>query len=161
MDLPYKATDSSLANRSYPTATTTIPISGVSIANVEIVTYVQIPSSLAGSPSAPLNLEPIGYTDSSITIRWEAPYENGGRSDLYYQVHHSDPVIPGLMIEANCTRNEECLTDTVCTITGLQPATTYFVRVSAHNGVSDQDEGGALTRIIDITLETDVAREIV
>ena len=62
------------------------------------------------------------------------------------------------MIEANCTQ-AGCLTETVCTIQGLQPATRYFIQVSAHNGVSDQDEGGALARMSDITMETDIARK--
>lgn len=109
----------------------------------------------------PLNLVKTGTSKSSLSVSWETPDHNGGRSDLYYQVHYSDPFFPGVMIEANCTQDSDhCLVDNACTITGLRPATRYQVRVSAHNGVSDQDETGALGRMTTINLETDIAREI-
>ena len=105
----------------------------------------------------PLNVQKTHSTQTSLRISWSPPVDNGGRSDLYYQVHYSDPDNVGVMIEAECGAG--CLTRTSCTISGLRPATTYVVRVSAHNGVSDQDLGGALARMKSVTLETDTARE--
>ena len=105
----------------------------------------------------PLNLQQVSSTDSSLSISWDPPISNGGRSDLYYQVHYSDPDNVGVMLEAECGAG--CLTGTSCTISGLRPATTYVVRVSAHNGVSDQDQGGALARMTSFTLQTDIARQ--
>ena len=90
-------------------------------------------------------------------MRWSTPAYFGERSDLYYTVEYSDPVNPGVMHEMQCGGG--CLTGTRCTVTGLRPATTYVVRVTAHNGVSDQDADGALARQADITLTTDIARE--
>ena len=63
------------------------------------------------------------------------------------------------MIEMVCGGG--CLTGTSCIVTGLQPATTYVIRVTAHNGMSDQDAGGTLARQKQITLMTAIAREFI
>ena len=105
----------------------------------------------------PLNLGQSGATDTSLSVSWNHPTYNGGRGDLYYQVDYSDPDNVGVMLEARCEAS--CSSQTSCTITGLRPATQYVVRVSAHNGVSDQDQRGALARMTTVTLETDTARE--
>ena len=106
----------------------------------------------------PLNLRKTRSTDSSLSVSWNHPSSDGERNDLYYRVQYSDPDRVGVMIEAECVSG--CLTGTSCTVSGLRPATRYVVRVSAHNGVSDQDEGGALARMKEVTLETDAAREL-
>ena len=77
-------------------------------------------------PSVPRNLR----LTTSIAVNWSSPTETGGRSDLYYQVEYSDPNVPGTFI-ARYTQS------TSYTITGLEPHTSYCIRVSAHNGVSD------------------------
>ncbi|CAI8036631.1 Ephrin type-A receptor 4-B [Geodia barretti] len=105
-------------------------------------------------PSSPRNLVKTGSTAESLSVSWTAPEYSGGRSDLYYRVHYSDPDNVGILLESHCT---QCHTGTSCTISGLRPATVYVVQVSAHNGVSDQDEGGALARMTEITLATDSA----
>ena len=99
-----------------------------------------------------------GSTANTLTVTWGAPANDGGRSDTYYRVHFSDPDRVGVLLEANCSL--QCLTNTSCTIEGLRPATDYVVQVSAHNGVSDQDENGALARLSDVTLTTDPARKL-
>ena len=75
---------------------------------------------------------------SSITVRWSAPSDNGGRTDLYYEVDISDPDNLGsyngtVYLSGRSTSR---------TISGLRPFTQYCVRVTAHNGVSDQDPNG-------------------
>ena len=107
----------------------------------------------------PRNLLNTSYTSTSLGMRWSTPAYLGERDDLYYIVEYSDPDKVGVMHEMQCGRG--CLTDTSCTVTGLRPATTYVVRVTAHNGVSDQDAGGALARQEKITLTTDIAREFI
>ena len=108
-------------------------------------------------PSSPRNLVKTGSTAESLSVSWTAPEYSGGRSDLYYRVHYSDPDSVGILLESDCT---QCHTGTSCTISDLRPATVYVVQVSAHNGVSDQDEGGALARMTEITLATDSARKL-
>ena len=105
----------------------------------------------------PLNLIDTSNTSTSLSVEWSTPEYLGERDDLYYTVEYSDPDNVGVMLPMQC--GKDCLTDTSCTVTGLRPATTYVVRVTAHNGVSDQDAGGALARQKEITLTTDIARE--
>lgn len=98
------------------------------------------------------------HTDSSISVSWTVPVYLGERHDLFYTVEYSDPDNVGVMLEMDCS-DSGCLRDTRCTITDLRPATKYVVRVTAHNGVSDQDAGGALARQKQVTFMTDIARE--
>ena len=105
----------------------------------------------------PLYLAKTRSTSTSLSVSWAAPRYAGGRSDIYYTVHYSDPDNVGVLLEADCG---ECLTRTSCTINNLKPATNYVIQVTAHNGVSDQDEGGALARMADITEETDPPRKL-
>ena len=85
----------------------------------------------AEPPSAPHNLR-LTVQTTSMTVRWSPSTETGGRSDVYYQVEYSDLDVPGTFI-ARYTQS------TSYTITGLRSYTSYYIRVSAHNGVSDQD----------------------
>ena len=98
-------------------------------------------------PSAPRNLRLTEQT-TSITVTWSPSTETGGRSDLYYQVEYSDPDVLGTFI-ARYTQS------TSYTITGLEPHTSYCIRVSAHNGVSDQDPDRSLSRMIEECTTTD------
>ena len=101
----------------------------------------------AEPPSAPCNLR-LTEQNTSITVRWSSPTETGGRSDLYYQVEYSDPDVPGTFI-ARYTRS------TRYTINNLVPHTSYCIRVSAHNGVSDQDFDRSQGRMIEECTRTD------
>ena len=107
----------------------------------------------------PLNVRNTSSTSTSLNVEWSTPAYLGERNDLYYTVEYSDPDNVGVMLETECGGG--CLTGTSCTVTGLQPATTYVIRVTAHNGVSDQDAGGALARQKQITLMTAIAREFI
>ena len=61
-----------------------------------------------------------------------------GREDFFYRVFYSNPDKVGEFILEN-----DNLQDTSSivsyTISGLVPFTTYILRVTTHNGVSDQD----------------------
>ena len=100
--------------------------------------------SFTEPPSAPddVVLEP---QQTSITIRWLSPAQTGGRSDLYYRVEHSDPdnlgSYTGTVYKSGGSTSH--------TFTGLRPYTQYCIRVSAHNGVSDQDPDGDHRRIVE------------
>ena len=82
---------------------------------------------------------------SSIIVRWSPPAEDGGRTDLYYQLEHSDPDNLGSYTDtvyvSGSTRSR--------TFSGLRPFTQYCVRVTAHNGVSDQDPDGTHLRRVE------------
>ncbi|CAI8048169.1 Ephrin type-A receptor 5 [Geodia barretti] len=86
-------------------------------------------------PSAPSNVL-LPATNTSITVRWSAPADLGGRTaDLYYQVEISDPDNLGSYIGTVCVPGSTEMR----IFTGLRPCTDYCVRVTAENGVSDQD----------------------
>ena len=87
------------------------------------------------SPPRSVSLTP---QQSSITVRWSAPSDNGGRTDLYYEVDISDPDNLGSYTGTVYLSGRS----TSRTISGLRPFTQYCVRVTAHNGVSDQDPNG-------------------
>ena len=91
-------------------------------------------------PSAPIGLTVAAESSRSVFVQWSTPAQTGGRPDLYYQFEHSDPDNLGAFI------NTEYNNLTSHTFNNLKPATQYCVRVSAHNGVSDQDPDGAQLR---------------
>ncbi|CAI8036642.1 Ephrin type-A receptor 5 [Geodia barretti] len=104
-------------------------------------------------PSAPGSLS-LSPQQSSITVRWSAPADLGGRTDLYYQVEISDPdnlgSFTGTVFLSGSTTSR--------TISGLRPHTQYCVRVTAHNGVSDQDPDGEHLRTVEECTRTLEAR---
>ena len=103
--------------------------------------YVHIFLCPTEPPSAPHNLR-LTVQTTSITVSWSPSTETGGRSDLYYQVEYSDPDVLGTFV-ARYTES------TSYTITGLEPHTSYCIRVSAHNGVSDQDSDRSQIRTVE------------
>ena len=95
----------------------------------------------AEPPSAPPNLR-LNEQSTSIAVSWSSSTETGGRSDVYYKVEFSDPNVPGTFV-ARYTRS------TSYAITALEPHTSYCIRVSAHNGVSDQDPDRSQSRMVE------------
>ena len=107
-------------------------------------------------PSAPVSVSVSRVTERNIVITWSPPAQTGGRSDLYYTVEHSDPNRLGQYIGTTCKGSSS----TSHTFTGLRPGTEYCIRVSAHNGVSDQDPDGAHLRTVQVcNITTDEARK--
>ena len=79
----------------------------------------------AEPPNTPQNLR-LNEQSTSISVSWSPSTD---RSDLYYQVEYS-PDISDTYV-AMYTQSTEY------NITFLRPYTSYCIRVSAHNGVSD------------------------
>ena len=100
--------------------------------------------------SAPGGLT-LSTQQSSITAVWSSPAEDGGRSDLYYQVEHSDPDNLGTYTGMVYLSGET----TSHSFTGLRPDTQYCVRVIAHNGVSDQDSNRTSLRTVEECTRTE------
>ena len=82
---------------------------------------------------------------TQIYVNWSSPTQTGGRSDLYYVVEHSDPDNLGQFTGTSCKSSSA----TSHEFSSLRPATQYCIRVSAHNGVSDQDSANAATRSVE------------
>ena len=79
-----------------------------------------------------------------MRVSWSRASQSGGRSDVYYTVQHSDPDTLGQFIATTCLSSAA----TSHIYTGLRPETQYCIRVTAHNGVSDQDPDGTSSRTV-------------
>ena len=92
----------------------------------------------------------VAESPTSLLASWSLPSQTGGRSDLYYRVEHSDPdnlgSYTGTVYKSGGSTSH--------TFTGLRPYTQYCIRVSAHNGVTDQDPDGGHLRIVEECIRT-------
>jgi hypothetical protein len=91
-------------------------------------------------PSPPLQLCNTSLTSTNFTIKWTQPNDNGGRL-VFYIVN----ITGGISVNVS---------DTTYTFNNLQPSTTYIVKVTSTNGVSDQDSINDINRTISITITT-------
>ena len=99
--------------------------------------------SSSGPPSActGLTVDDRRTRDNSITVGWNRPAITG-REDYYYNIHHSNPDLPGNFIKHNSNPYISTSSILQYTVSGLRPLTNYTIRVTVHNGVSDQDLAG-------------------
>ena len=93
-------------------------------------------------PSAPYNVTVSAMSPRSIIIHWTHLSLFGGRSDLYYTVQYSNPEKLGEFIGTTCKKSSS----TEHILSTLRPDTQYCIRMTAHNGVSDQDPNGVNRR---------------
>ena len=98
-------------------------------------------------PSAPRLLRMV-IRSNGIILFWLPSAETGGRSDLYFKVEYSDP-------DNISNFSASYTTSTLYVIFGLRPYTSYCIRVSAHNGVSDQDSDRSQIRMVVVCTRTD------
>jgi titin len=90
----------------------------------------EISASPLSVPGVPTHLSGSSGV-SSVTLRWLAPYDNGGLSIIQYKVYRSDTSQTELFL-ANCTA-------TTFTDTGLTIGRVYYYRVSAENAFGESD----------------------
>ena len=104
----------------------------------------------AEPPGAPQDLYTFAVSPNNIEIHWAPPTDNEGRRDLYFQVEHTDPdnlgSYTGTVYLGASSSNH--------TFSDLRPLTQYCVRVTAHNGVSDQDMGSEALRVVEACVKT-------
>jgi hypothetical protein len=101
-------------------------------------------------PSAPENVSVVAISPREILATWSPPTDHGGRFDLYYEVKISDPQILGEFTPSVYLTN----ITTRHVFPELTPFTAYCVRVTAHNGVSDQDPDRTHLRTVESCTET-------
>ncbi|XP_064409012.1 ephrin type-B receptor 4-like [Latimeria chalumnae] len=111
-------------------------------------------SACTGTPSAPRNLVS-RINDTTVTLEWSEPRQNGGRKDVAYNV-----MCRRCMDRRYCTRCEEVvhyfphqhgLAECKVVIRGLQAHTTYTFEVQAVNGVSESSASPPQSATINIT----------
>jgi len=105
--------------------------------NGYIECHSEVPPSCThtGPPTAVRNLRVVYTTSTSINIEWDLPLITG-RPDFFYNVEYSDPTDISMYIQHNL---ERITNTTTYSVTGLQPVTIYIIRISVHNGVSEND----------------------
>ena len=101
---------------------------------------------ITAPPSVCRNLDVVSTTDTTISISWTRP-EIVGRSDLFYRVLHSDPDNIGqfIVVEDNL-RDSNTRVNYI--VSELRPFTSYQLKVTTHNGVSDQDPDNHLRQCL-------------
>ncbi len=76
---------------------------------------------------------------NTITVRWERPGITG-RDDFYYNIFYFEDNQTFTQHNRRPYVKQDSLVD--YSVSGLQPLTSYTIRVIPENGVSDQEEGG-------------------
>lgn len=94
-------------------------------------------------PSSPRNLSVVFQDQSVIVVAWLAPSDSGGRDDVVYDVNcFQCDASPDCSYRKPCNGKLEFWPmkfnnpHTHVTVTALQPNTSYFLRITAENGVS-------------------------
>ena len=90
--------------------------------------HVNVFSFLA-SPSEP-RFPTQESTNVTCALGWVAPLDNGGRSDIFYNITYMDECSISGKSNSIITNNTNYV------IRNLKPATTYQIRITAENGVS-------------------------
>ena len=105
------------------------------------------------SPPAPQNLTIIaGPTNTSVTLSWDLPTNNGGRPlDIITYVIFSQENGSTLVTLGH-------VNETIGIVQGLFPFTNYTMYVSSENGVSGMDPN-IIGRSARIQFKTDIGRK--
>ncbi len=90
---------------------------------------------------------------NSIRIEWERPLITG-RDDYYYNILYSDPDQPGTFVQHNPNPLVKSSPIVGYSVSGLSPLTSYTIRVTVLNGVSEQDRGGEEGRRCEVNATT-------
>ena len=117
--------------------------------------------TLSGPPSActGLTVDHQRTRENSITVRWNRPAITG-RRDYFYNIHHSNPDLPGNFTKFNTNPYISTTPFLQYTVSGLRPLTNYTIRVTVHNGVSDQDLAGEEKRWCEVTATSGEMRKL-
>lgn len=115
-----------------------------------------------GTPSAPRNIFP-QINDTTLSLEWNAPLDNGGRTDLSYSVRCSLCRSPkGLCIPCGDSVSyrpaQDGLLGRRLEVWGLLPHTTYTFTIQALNGVSELSGKEPASESVNITSSHDGKR---
>jgi len=106
-------------------------------------------SSFTAPPSLTQNVNPIVRRNTTVVVGWDRRLSDGGRpTDVYYVVKYRKVGSLGPFTTAGQT------SESPFTIQGLKPVTRYIIRITAENGVSDQEPGSQDERTTEIVVVT-------
>ena len=110
-----------------------------------------------GPPTACTDLMVDSRTNTTVVVTWRRPTVTG-RPDYFYRVEVSEVDLSDPRVNAFNEHNSNLVNRNIqptYTVSPLVPHTFYVIRVSVHNGVSDQDPDGHLRfcEVVVMTLE--------
>lgn len=89
-------------------------------------------------------------TATDLTVEWKRP-DFTGREDFYYSVYYRELTnLSGITLSPHVNSSDYLY----YTIRGLQPLTQYLVKITVHNGVSNQDMENDTSRTCEIVAST-------
>ena len=110
-------------------------------------------------PSAPTGLTSTSPTDTTVSLSWEVPASNGGRTDgVSYTIRFKT-----LGTDFQDYNPSSIITSTSADISGLSPVTTYTFVVVANNKVTKEfpnEFPPALHTSAELTVTTKSSREL-
>jgi len=87
--------------------------------------------------------------NTTVVVGWDRSLSDGGRpNDMYYVVKYRKVSSLGPFTTAGQT------SESPFTVQRLKPVTRYFIRITAENGVSDQEPGSKDERTTEIVVVT-------
>lgn len=113
-------------------------------------------------PSAPRSVNPL-INDTTLTLEWNEPLENGGRTDLSYAVRCSVCRSPKVSCvpcgdSVSYRPAQRGLLGRRVEVWGLLPHTTYTFTIRALNGVSQLSGKDSASESVNITTSHDGKR---
>ena len=112
----------------------------------------------SASPSAVQDHGSTSQSNTSITIAWRQPASLGGRGDTYYtiEIREQGSLSDFRMVDQE---SDTGAADYTYTVVDLNPVTDYLIRITAENGVSDQDPDTLDARRVEIRVKTEEGRK--
>lgn len=101
-------------------------------------------------PSGCTSTNVISVTATDITVEWKRP-DLIGREDFYYSVYYRELTSLSGITLGPYVNNSDYVD---YTIDGLQPSSQYLIKITIHNGVSDQDMENEISRTCETVAST-------
>ena len=92
----------------------------------------------------------ISVTSTDVKVEWKRPNLTG-RADFYYRVYYRELTSFSGITLGRYVNNSDYVD---YTIGGLRPSTQYVIRITVHNGVSDQDVENEQSRMCETVAST-------
>ncbi len=96
--------------------------------------YTKSVALYPGSPGRPLNVNVLRASSYSLTLDWDSPQSNGGRTDVSYSIEyqHTSLLFEGFLTGGNVASGSS----RQLTLNGLNPVSEYTIRSVIRSSMS-------------------------